>query len=270
MAKGFRRICLLSLLGILFPISAFGSRAEEMVALLTKVDYILSPKGSYEYPAEIKVERGGKVAEEREFQVYVQDPLHRRINIEKPEAEEGKSLLLEGDGVWLYIPKLKKSVRIPPQVNFAGEVSSIDLAQPYFSIGYQVIGMESADWQGEPAQVLTLIPRTKTSAYARVKLWAWADGSPIQTEFFNSKKQLAKTCTYEDFREELGAKRPLRWVYREAASENQTVLTMGKIARVNFDPKAFQAGADLDLISSPQARPSPASGQTPPRRRAGR
>lgn len=246
--------------------------AADLAGLLTKTDYLLSPKGSYHYEAEIQFEGADRKLEKREAQILVQDPLHRRITIEKPESEEGKSLLLEGDLFWLYLPKIKKSVRVPPQISFAGAISAIDLAQPYFSMGYQAIGLEKAELAGIPAQVLRLIPRTKTSAYSRIKLWLGAEeGEPLRAEFFNAKNQMVKACDYEDYVEELGSKRPKRWVYSDpAAPETRTVLTMKKITRVNFVPAVFQAQATPELFNSPQARPEPTSGPTRQRRRAGR
>lgn len=253
------------------PAALFGA-GPDLNVLLTKADYLLNPKGSYEYKAELKVERPDLPAESRQILVLVQDPLHRRIIVETPKVEKGQSLLLEGDSFWMYLLKIKKSVRVPPQTAFAGEISSIDLGQPYFSMGYQAIGEETADIDGKPATALKLVPRTKTSVYAKVKLWmSQSDGAPIRAEFFNSKGKLAKTCFYEDYVEDLGAKRPTRWIYRDAATPgNQSVLTMGKMTRRNFDPAIFEAKASAELFNSTQPQPKSASGRTRPQPRAER
>lgn len=247
------------------------ARSVDLSATLNKVDYILTAKGSYDYDATIEVRRGNAVAQEFELQVQVQDPLHRRIVVQKPITEAGQSLLLEGEKYWLYLPKLKKAVRIPPQVEFAGELSSSDLAQPFFSMSYQAIGMAPAEWQGRPAYELRLKARLKDAAYARVKLWIDpADSSPLQAEFFDDRNALVKTCLYQDYQEELGMKRPRRWVYRDADKpENETVLAMKKMTRKNFDPAAFEPTAPPKLFNSPEARPSPTSDPTPRRRRVG-
>ncbi len=266
------RSALLVLLGPLFLSTApTWARPPESAAILTKVDYLLNPKGSYDYQATATVHRGKSPVQELALQVSVQDPLRRRITVEMPAAEAGKSLLLDGEKLWLYIPKLEKAVRIPPQVEFAGEISSADLAQPFFSMVYQTAGMETAEWQGTPAYVLKLVPRSKTGVYSKVKLWIGQDDfRPLQAEFFGERNVLAKTCFYEDFVEELGAKRPLRWVYRDAADpENETVLAMKKMTRKNFDPAAFEPKASPKLFNFPEARPKSASDPIPPRRRAG-
>ncbi|HKX11889.1 MAG TPA: outer membrane lipoprotein-sorting protein [bacterium] len=247
------------------------ARPVDLSATLTKVDYILTAKGSYDYDATIEVRRGNAVAQEFELQVQVQDPLHRRIVVQKPIPEAGQSLLLEGEKYWLYLPKLKKAVRIPPQVEFAGELSSSDLAQPFFSMAYQAVGMDSAEWQGRPAYVLRLKSRLKDAGYTRVKLWIdQADSSPLQAEFFDARNVLIKTCLYQDYQEELGMKRPRRWVYRDALQpENETILAMKKMTQKNFNPAAFEPTAQPKLFNSAEARPKSASDPTPRRRRAG-
>jgi outer membrane lipoprotein-sorting protein len=246
--------------------------AVEAAPLLTKVDYILTAKGSYDYQAVLSVQREGEPVEEKEIEVLVQDPLHRRIIVEKPKSAEGESLVLDGDQFWIYLPKIKKSVRIPPLIAFAGEVSNADLLQPFLSMGYQAVGVESSVKDGIPVYILRLVPRTKNPAYAKIKVWVnQADALPIQAEFFSARNVLQKTCLYQDFKEELGEKRPMRWVYRDAANPaNETVMVMKKMTRKNFDAGGFSPQAGPELFSSLQAPPKSTSAPTRPRRRAGR
>ena len=240
-------------------------------AILTQADYILTAKGSYDVDATLSVLRAEKASEKLELRISVMDPLHRRILLEEPSVRSGESLLLNGDSFWIYLPKLRKSVRIPPQVAFAGEVSIADLGQPFFSMAYQPAGIERGEWDGAPTYILRLIPRYSSSPYAKVKLWVDRnDLRPLKVEYFGMRNVLLKTCSFEDYQEELGMRRPQRWVYQDAADpSHRTVLTMKSLERKNFDALIFDPQAGPELFNSPQPRSKSASGPTPRRRRAG-
>src|SRR5512143_3941819 len=103
-------LVLLSLTGfVAVPLRA----AEDPNAVVAKADTIRAPKGSYEFEATVTSFEGETKKSENGYKVYVKDLDHSLVEFRMPASEKGKSLLMIAEDLWIYLPKVKKPVRIP-------------------------------------------------------------------------------------------------------------------------------------------------------------
>ncbi|HKX11888.1 MAG TPA: outer membrane lipoprotein-sorting protein [bacterium] len=203
--------CLLLALGA--PVKALALDADEIVA---KADAVRVPKGPYEFEAKIVNYEDEAKQSESGYKVYVQDLDHALIEFRSPAAEKGKSLLMIQEDLWIYLPRVKKPVRIPLQQRLAGNVSNGDMARANFSSDYgaTLVGEEKVG--DRDVFVLDLVAKSPSKTYNKIRYKvAKSNFHPVAAEYFTVSGSSLKTCVFEDFRKEAGALRPMRLVFQD-------------------------------------------------------
>jgi len=216
------------LLGIF---SAIGSSAAEgdPNEIVAKADAIRAPKGSYEFEATITTFEDSEKKSDNGFKVYVKDIDHSLVEFRTPASEKGKSLLMIEEDLWIYLPKVKKPVRIPLQQRLVGCISNGDMARTNFANDYSATLAGEETVEGKPSYMLDLVAKSPKKTYNKIRYWvAKADYRPVQAEYFTVSGQSLKTVTYEDFRNEAGAFRPMRLVFRDNLNKGKKSVLEAK------------------------------------------
>lgn len=190
--------------------------------IVAKADLIRAPKGSYEFEATVTTYEGADKKSENGYKVYVKDLDHSLVEFRVPASEKGKSLLMVEEDLWIYLPKVKKPVRIPLQQRLVGDVSNGDMARANFSNDYTATLGSEEKVEGKDVYVLDLVAKSPKKTYNKIRYWvAKADNRPVQAEYFTVSGQSLKTVVFEDFRSEAGAVRPMRMVFRDTLNKNK-------------------------------------------------
>lgn len=228
--------CLLIVLGA--PIPAWALEADEIVA---KADAVRVPKGPYEFEAKIVNYEDESKTSESGYKVYVQDLDHALIEFRSPASEKGKSLLMIHEDLWIYLPRVKKPVRIPLQQRLAGNVSNGDMARANFSADYgaTLVGEEKVG--DRDVYVLDLVAKTPSKTYNKIRYKvAKSNFHPVAAEYFTVSGSSLKTCIFEDFRHEAGALRPMRLVFQDSLNpRKKSDLTFIGMVNKRLDPSMF-------------------------------
>lgn len=224
----------------LFLTSA-ASRAEDANAIVAKADAVRAPKGSYEFDATIASYSGESKKSENGYKVYVQDLDHSLVEFKSPASEKGKSLLMVEEDLWVYLPSVKKPVRIPLAQRLVGDVSNGDMARANLAQDYTatLAGEEKVD--GQDAYVLDLVANSANKTYNKIKYWvAKQSYRPLKAEYFTVSGKSLKTCSFEDFRSEGGTVRPMRLVFQDALdSSKRSILQFQRIEKKSLDQAMF-------------------------------
>lgn len=183
--------------------SAVSSFAADGAAILRQVDAIRAPGDNFSFNASVKGSDGTSM----QFEVAVKDRSKGLVRYLKPKKTSGRSILFVGRNMWVYIPGSRRPLRISPQQQLLGGVSSADVARTVYSDDYSVIGMEGSGG----GQVLHLKAASKAAAYGRIDLTVNKRSEPQMAVFYasNGKRKL-KTVYFEGYKNVLGAKRPTR------------------------------------------------------------
>lgn len=191
-------------------------------AIVAKSDAIRVPKGSYEFDAVITSYEGEEKKSENGYKAYVKDLEHSLVTFSTPASERGKSLLMLGDDLWIYLPNVKKPVRIPLQQRLVGDVSNGDITRINFAVDYNSTVAGEANVNGVDCWVLDLVAKSDSKTYNKIKYWvAKADNKPVKAEYFTVSGQSLKTCTFEDFRSEAGNVRPMKLVFQDSVTTSK-------------------------------------------------
>jgi outer membrane lipoprotein-sorting protein len=133
------------------------------------------------------------------------------ILIQQPVREAGAATLKVDANLWNYLPRIKRTIRIPPSMMLASwmgtDLTNDDLVrESSFSedYAYQLVGRSNdpAGWvvrfDAKPGLV---------GLWNRIELLLSADGTiPLQARYYDRKSRLARTMSWDDVRE-LGGRR---------------------------------------------------------------
>jgi len=210
-------------------------------AIVAKADAIRVPKGSYEFDAVITSFEGEEKKSENGYKAYVKDLEHSLVTFTTPASERGKSLLMLGDDLWIYLPNVKKPVRIPLQQRLVGDVSNGDITRINFSADYNAVASGEANINGVDCWVLDLTAKSENKTYNKIKYWvAKADSKPVKAEYFTVSGQSLKTCSFEDFRSEAGAVRPMKLVFQDSVTTSKkSTLVLSNMATKALNDNMF-------------------------------
>jgi outer membrane lipoprotein-sorting protein len=215
--------------------------SPEAQAIVEKADAIRVPKGSYEFDAMVTSFEGSEKKSENGYKTYVKDLDHSMVAFTSPSSERGKSLLMLGDDLWIYLPNVKKPVRIPMQQRLIGDISNGDVTRINFANDYIATMAGEETVGGVNCYVLNLAAKTDSKTYNKIKYWvSKADNKPVKAEYFTVSGQSLKTCTFEDFRQEAGAVRPMKLTFQDSLNKDKkSTLVFSNMATKKLDDNMF-------------------------------
>jgi len=173
---------------------------------LEKIDRSLNPESYVSYKKIVNIDTKGI---KKEFVMYV-----GKLGADKvlgsflaPKTEVGRATLRIGDNMWLYIPNVKKPVRITSLQSVTGGLfNNSDIMGLDYSDEYDCIDIKLADGKYE------LELKAKTGAVAYEKLIVVADTetyTPERIDCHTSSGMLVKSLHFKNIIEfEEGFKRP--------------------------------------------------------------
>jgi outer membrane lipoprotein-sorting protein len=222
-------------------VSSFVYATEDPNAIVAKADLVRCPAGSYRFVTEITAFEGEQKKSENGYKGYIKDLDHTLIAFTSPASEKGKSLLMLGEDLWIYLPNLKKPVRISFQQRLVGDVSNGDMARSNFAHDYNATLAGEEKINDIDTYVLDLVAKSPDKTYNKIKYWvAKNDYSPVQAEFFTVSGRSLKTCTYEDLRIMAGVKRPSKYVYQDSFNKNKkSILVFKEMTPAKLEDKMF-------------------------------
>lgn len=134
-----------------------------------------------------------------------------RIGFQEPAAVVGQELLRQGDNLWVYMPNLKRAVRLANRDSFqGGDFNNADVLRVKYEADYT--GTVTADGD---AWVLELKAKSTAASYDKIKLWLRkADTMPVKGEYYTASGKMLRKAEFSDMKDFDGLKRPAKIVMR--------------------------------------------------------
>lgn len=146
-----------------------------------------------------------------------------------PPKVVGRAFLKDKKRLWLYMPSIKKSIRVSSkQMALGGDFSHGDLMRINLSEDYNATLLGIEKFEGKECYVLELKAKDRTISYDKVKYWIRRnDLFPVRQEFYTLSGKLLKIMTYKGSAYLGGQTRP-KTLYMENTLKKgyMTVLTM--------------------------------------------
>ncbi len=133
------------------------------------------------------------------------------IRIDKPTKDEGTGFLKLHPNLWMYVPRVERTVRVPPSMMLqswmGSDFSNDDLVRESSEIedyDHRLLGLDPGT-SGEvdrPAYVVEYRPH-EDAAVVWGSIVAWLDvesGAPLRQDFFDEEGERMRVMRFSDFR----------------------------------------------------------------------
>lgn len=144
----------------------------------------------------------------------------------EPAAAKGQEMLRVGDNMWVYMPNLKRSIRIAARESFqGGDFNNGDIMRVNYVADYNSKLGASDD---ATAWLLELTAKTKEATYDRIKLWMSKDRRlPVRAEYYAASGKLLRSAKFDAIKTIRGLERPMHITMRnELATQRYSEITV--------------------------------------------
>lgn len=178
-------------------------------------------------------------ARELELEAWMDRPERTLVRIHAPRKEAGIGSLRIDDAMWNYLPKVDRTIKIPPSMmlqpwmgsNFSNDdlVKESSFADDY---SHEVVG--STEMDGMVVYQVVSTPRPEAPVvWSRLEFQIRADYIPVAMTYYGERDTPVKEMSYTNV-DTLGGRRiPTRWIMTD--SDDRESRTIIEIQSIEFD-----------------------------------
>lgn len=219
---------------IIFSLSLMISSLVLAEDLLQEIDKYRNPSDAYSMSVRIVSSREKEPAS---FLVYLKGNNKTLIKVLGPKKTLGRNMLMIGENMWVYVPNIRRSVRISLNQKLTGEAANGDISRMRWSGDYshKIEKKDAKQWE-------LLLEATKQGlTYSKIRVWVDAkDKRPLKAEFLTLSGKTIKTATYEDYKLVLGMVRPSKIHIVDNLRKDQfSDIFLDKMENKNFPDSMF-------------------------------
>ena len=187
--------------------------APDLSELLRRFDEMYESKGTSS-TLDISIVKPGKTRKLR-LRAWSQGEDKALIIVEAPSRDAGTATLKVGENLWNYLPKISRTIRVPPSMMLGSwmgsDLTNDDLVrESSYEVDYtsELIG-HSTD---PPGWKVRLVARPDlVGLWNRVEIvFSREDRLPVQAQFFDRKDRLSRTMQLGEVKEIGGRRIPTR------------------------------------------------------------
>jgi hypothetical protein len=236
---------LLAVAGLMvFPgIAAADPKGEEIVK---QADLVRGPAQPFTLKMNVTDYKGTEKKGQTGVFVNIFDATRSLIEVMFPKKDAGRKILRAGENMWIHIPSSKRAIRITPQQRLLGQASNGDVLGTNYGGDYtaKFLNEEEIERHGGTrarCNKLELIKKTNAATYDRILYWVEVGTNfPTKAEFYTRTGKLIKIAYFTDYKDALGAKRPVRTILVNALEKNSyTVVDVVEYGSSSLPESAY-------------------------------
>jgi outer membrane lipoprotein-sorting protein len=158
----------------------------------------------------------------------------------EPASAKGQEMLNVGDNMWVYMPNLKRALRIASRESFqGGDFNNGDIMRVNLETDYTSKLIPAGD---EAHWAIELVAKTPEATYDKIKLWMTKDRQlPSKAEYYAASGKLLRSALFEDVKNFRGLWRPSRITMRNelATKRFSEFNTLDLKLNVDVPPQKF-------------------------------
>ena len=218
-----------SLIG-LFLMASFASAEITASQILKNTDDLLDMRHSAAQ-IEMKVYRDAELKKTYSINLKYQDWNRMLAETTYPPRNNGEAMLRSGaNDVWLYLPKINKTMRISESNSFSNsDFSNMDIMKQNLSDDYIPTLMGSDKVDGEDCYKLQLLAKSESVTYAKIIYWIRkTDFYPLKRDYYTFSGNLLKQLVIQT-KSDVRAGKPDTFLMSSALEKGkQTILRYTK------------------------------------------
>lgn len=202
--------------------------------ILKKVDEVRNPSGSYEMTVDIESSDSSDIST---FEVSLKGNDKTLIKTTRPIKDRGRNMLMLEENMWVFIPNIKRSVRVSLAQKLTGLAANGDIARMRWSDDYSA----KIEKQDKNEYVLFLSANKKGLTYDQLRVWVNSKNYyPIRVEYLSLNQKILKTARYEDFKQLAGRVRPSKIEIQDSINNNlKSTIFIRHMAEKEFNDSIF-------------------------------
>ncbi len=170
--------------------------------ILKKVDDVRNPSESYLMSVRIK---SSTESEDSTFVVSLKGNTKTFVKVSGPKKLVGRNMLMIDENMWVYVPNLKRSVRVSLSQKLIGEAANGDISRMRWSGDYNA----KIEKEDKRTYTMFLDQKKKGLTYAKIRVTvAKYSFQPLKAEFLTMTGKVVKTADYLKYTVLAGKKRP--------------------------------------------------------------
>lgn len=204
--------------------------------LLRRYDAVMSPK-TFDGLLLMVAHRQDGTDRTYKFRAMKSEDDKLRTWFFEPAAAKGQEMLRVGDNMWVYMPNLKRALRLASRESFqGGDFNNGDVLRVNYQADYTA-KLETAEDKSQ--WLLDLSAKTKEASYDRIKLWMSKDKQqPTKAEYYAASGKMLRSSVFENVKNFNGHERPAHITMRnELATKRYSEMTMLDL-KLNVDVPA--------------------------------
>ena len=180
----------------------------DAAAYLKRYDDVMAP-ASYEAQVHMTAWREDGTSRTYKMRVQKAGTDKVRLTFQEPRSAVGQEMLRQGDNLWVYMPNLKRAVRLASRDSFmGGDFNNADVLRPHYEADYAGTIVDEKDGLVQ----LSLKARSADAAWDVVKLWMTAGdvtkAQPTRAEFYASSGKMLRSVQFVGVKDTGGVVRP--------------------------------------------------------------
>lgn len=215
---------------ILLPFSLFSLSPQEIIQ---KADEVRNPSDNYYLDVQVT----SSDSSPSRFHVAVQGNNKTRIETIEPARDRGRNLLMLEENMWVFIPNLKREVRVSLNQKLTGQAANGDISRMRWAEDYT----PTIESENDDEWVIRLDANKKGLTYDKLRVWI-KKGSfhPTKGEYLTSAGKLLKKVRYQGYKELAGRVRPSQIIIHDAVREGQlSTINIQQMEVKNFPNSIF-------------------------------
>lgn len=191
--------------------AAAKAKTPTAAELLARYDAAMGPD-SYEALATMTAHRDDGSTRTYRMRMLKKGDDRFRLFFLDPATSRGQEILRRGDNAWLYMPNIKRSVRMANRDSFqGGDFNNADVMRVNYTADYEATLVEEPG--SDDTWLLELKAKTPDASYDRVRLWmSRADLMPVKGEYYSASGKMLRSAEFSEVRDFGGLRRPAKVV----------------------------------------------------------
>ncbi len=169
--------------------------------VLAKYDAVMAP-ATFKAVAIMTAHRDDGSTRGYKMTILKGDDDKSRIWFHEPAAVRGQEMLRSGENFWVYMPNLKRALRLASRDNFqGGDFNNADILRANYSNDYQ--GTVKEDPAKPATWLVELKSTSKDSSYDGIKLWVTREplGLPVRGEYYTASGKLLRSADFTEVKD---------------------------------------------------------------------
>lgn len=183
--------------------------------VLTKYDAVMAPP-TFKATATMTAHRDDGTTRGYKMTILKGADDKSRIWFQEPAAVRGQEMLRNGENFWVYMPNLKRALRLASRDNFqGGDFNNADVLRANYATDYD--GVVKEDAAKPDTWLVEMKSKNPDTSYDSIKLWVLKSplGIPVRGEYFTSSGKMLRSADFTEVKDfGHGMKRPSRITMR--------------------------------------------------------